>query len=127
MSLVLSGHLHGANLRYLADSTVIDMELPSLAYNGRFRLIVVSDGWVSLVDEDVSALDVRPIAVFLNPPVGVGAQCDIASRPQSASVDGPVERVHQPASLRESEIVPSEQHCHPKCRDGVRWVQVDCD
>lgn len=48
------------------------MELPSLAYNGKFRLIVVSEGWISLVDEDVSAFDTRPIAVLLNPPVVLG-------------------------------------------------------
>ena len=102
------------------------MELPSLAYNGKFRLIVVSEGWISLVDEDVSALDTRPIAVLLNPPVVLGIQWDIASRPQFASVDGAVERVYQPASFRESAIIPSKQHRHSKCRNDIRWIQIDC-
>lgn len=72
VSLYVSGHLHGANTQYQTKEGIIDLELPSLAYNGKMRLISVREGWVSVKDVCVYDFENRLVAMMVEPPVCCG-------------------------------------------------------
>lgn len=69
--LYVSGHLHGADVQYQSREGLADLELPSLAYNGKLRLISVREGWVSVKDVNVRDFEDRLVAMMVEPPVGL--------------------------------------------------------
>ena len=69
VSLYVSGHLHGADVQYQTREGVVDLELPSLAYNGIMRLLSVKEGWVAVKDVNVHKFENRLVAMMVEPPV----------------------------------------------------------
>ena len=69
VSLYVSGHLHGADVQYRTREGVVDLELPSLAYNGIMRLLSVKEGWVAVKDVNVHKFENRLVAMMVEPPV----------------------------------------------------------
>ena len=69
VSLYVSGHLHGADVQYQTREGVVDLELPSLAYNGKMRLFSVREGWIAVKDVNVCDFENRLVAMMVEPPV----------------------------------------------------------